>query len=159
MPSDATSDTEVSRLPGTLTVEYKDEEVTIYLMRTAGVDYSDTTTVYRRNYSDTFHADEKCPRLLAEAGSNHMRGGESKAVHLRALSLPRVLSTWCDPIKACSHCTLSMQETARVAVQQDGLSAYRLKLFERGEKKYTTMVRRDPETGETTVSQHSKVVE
>jgi len=122
-------------------------------------DYENTTSVFMRGNSDTFHADKRCPNLLMHADEDYADlGDREKVVCMDERPLPEILSTWLDPVKACTYCTLSMMEAARVAVQQDGMSARMLKIFERGERRVHTHVRRTP-SGETTVSESAEVIE
>ena len=136
-------------------------DVDVYATRCAypRYDHEDTTSVFTRANSDVFHADKRCPNLLMHAGEDYSDlGDREKIVCVDERPLPHILSTWLDPVKACSYCTLSMMETARVAVQQDGMSAIDLKIFERGEKRAHTRVRRTP-SGETIVSESTEVID
>jgi len=122
------------------------------------VDYDGATKVYVKNYSDTFHADKRCPRILSEASPDHSDMTDTdRWVSVMILPLVNVLSKFTDPVKACSHCTQPMQECARTAVQTDGLPSFMLKVFERGESRYTTTITRQDGQQEVTTSQ--KVIE
>lgn len=142
-----------------MSADYSNVAVSCMLSTTRRHDPSSATKVYRKGYSDTFHADKRCPNLLQHAKEDlHKHSDREKVVHLDMLLLPEVLSSWSDPVKACSHCTQPMMECARTAVQQDGLSGYLLCIFERGERRFTTTVQTTP-SGETQVSESSKVIE
>lgn len=124
----------------------------IYVMRITGHEYHDTTTVYTTGSgAEVFHADVHCPHLL-NSGSEW-----SDAVHLTAHSLPRVMQSYLSPYKRCRHCTLPMQETARIAVQQDGMPSALLQYYEPGDTKVTTQVTRGVD-GDEKVRQWTETV-
>jgi len=108
------------------------DDIEYSVMRIAGQRYHDTTTVYTSGSgAEVFHADKHCPHLK---GSKNDYTGK---VHLTAHALPKVLQSYTSPIKRCKHCTLPMQDTVRVAVQQDGLDPALLKYYKPGDVQVT----------------------
>ena len=134
-----------------------ESEPRIRVMRIAGHDYGRATTVYTtKTGAETFHADKHCPHVLSSA-EHSMYHGED-VVDLTAYALPRVMSSYLNPIKPCQHCTLGIEATAEVVTEHDGLHEDLLKYFEEGAERVTTRVHTDPETGETTVRHRTSEV-
>jgi len=128
----------------------------IRVMRYAGHEYAHTTTVYTKSSSsEVFHADKECPHLVNTAEYSPYHGED--LVHLNAHPLPKVLSSYTNPVKPCDHCTLPMEETAKVGVQLDGMDSIQLCIFETGETRVTTQVSRN-EDGTTSVSHSTEVI-
>ena len=121
----------------------EDEQPDVSVMRIAGHDYRGTTTVYTTGSgADVFHADKNCPHILKTSTS-----GYGFDAYVTAHSLPTVLSEYTPPIKPCKHCTLSMEDTVRVAVQQDGMDPLFLKYFEEGDQRVSEQWTRGSDGG------------
>ena len=134
----------------------ENEEPEVFATRYAGHNYESTTTVFtRRSDSEVFHADSQCPHLMRAASFSGIHGKET--VHLNAHPLEKVLTTYRNPVRPCDHCTLSMEETVKIAVQMEGLPANQLKIFETGDKRVTTQVSRNDD-GTVTVSESAEVI-
>ncbi len=131
------------------------DDVRVEIRPFAYTDHASCTTVFTRgNSGEVFHADKHC-HCLHNGHFEAMNG--DKVRYLQAHKLEKVVTTYTDPVKACSHCTLPMEDTLRVAVHNDGVNAFELRVFERGDERvHTTITRKD---GEVTVSESTEVIQ
>lgn len=109
--------------------------------RVANRDYASETTVYTVNNSEVFHADRGCDRIPDDAWPS-------------AETLPHVMSSYLNPIRPCSACTMGIEHCAKVAVEHDGLDEAQLEYFEPGDKRVHTSFTRGQD-GSWEVSDHS----
>lgn len=110
--------------------------------RIANRDYAGETTVYTVNNSEIFHADRDCHRIPDDAWP-------------AAETLPHVMSSYLDPIRPCTACTMGIEHCADVAVERDGLPEGQLKYFEPGDKRVNTQYTR-ADDGSWQVSSHTE---
>ena len=114
--------------------------------RIFGRDYASETTVYVVNNSEVFHADRDCNRIPDGAWPT-------------AETLPEVMSSWLDPIKPCSDCTMDINHCAEVAVERDGLPRGQLKFYEPGDIQVSTRVRRTDDGDYEVTNRSERVIE
>ena len=128
--------------------------VKVNIMTFAYTDYSAATSVFTRGHSETFHADKYCHRLH-QSDTVTIDGQEQTTIHAHTLEM--VMTSWTDPVKPCSHCTLDIEKTAEIAEGIDGVSEFALCYFEPGDKRVTTTVSREDD-GTVTVTESSSEV-
>ena len=133
-----------------------DDKPRVQLTRYYGYNYEDNTTVYtRRSSSKVFHADEYCPHLLGSAEYSHYHDEET--VHLNAHPLPKVMSSYLNPVKPCDYCTQDIETTVEVVTEHDGMDECHLQYFEPGDQRVTRTVRTHDD-GSTTVRESATEV-
>lgn len=117
-------------------------------------DHSAATTVFvSTDDSEVFHADKHCHRLHRVDTFPH--DGEDIR-WIKALPLESVMTTWSSPIRPCNYCTQDIHTCAEIVQEVGGVPEVCLNYYEPGDRVVKTQVRRDPESGETTVTESSR---
>lgn len=117
-------------------------------------DHSASTTVFTSGNSEVFHADKHCHRLHR---TEPLEYDGDKIRYIQAHELESVMTSWLNPVRPCSYCTLDIEKTADVAVEQDGVPEACLSYYTPGDKRVKTVVSTSPD-GETTVTESESEV-